>query len=78
MFRRTSAFHWLITCALAALVIAAPVTPALAQSATGSIEGSIVDQTGAAMPGVTVTIIQTATPSLLNLTTLSERSERPP
>ena len=61
MFRRTSAFHWLITCALAALIIATPVTPALAQSATGSIEGSIVDQTGAAMPGVTVTIIQTAT-----------------
>ena len=61
MFRRTPAFHWLITCALAALVIATPVTPALAQSATGSIEGSIVDQTGAAMPGVTVTIIQTAT-----------------
>ncbi len=61
MFRRTSAFDWLITCALAALVIATPVTPALAQSATGSIEGSIVDQTGAAMPGVTVTVIQTAT-----------------
>ena len=34
---------------------------ALAQSATGSIEGVIVDQTGALMPGVTVTALHIAT-----------------
>src|SRR5688572_15081570 len=33
----------------------------LAQSATGSIEGVIVDQTGALMPGVTVTALHVAT-----------------
>jgi outer membrane receptor protein involved in Fe transport len=35
--------------------------PAAAQSATGSIEGSVVDQTGSIMPGVTVTALETAT-----------------
>jgi hypothetical protein len=34
---------------------------AIAQSATGSIEGAIVDQSGAVMPGVTVTAVNAAT-----------------
>jgi outer membrane receptor protein involved in Fe transport len=34
---------------------------AVAQSATGAIEGVIVDPSGAALPGVTVTLTQTAT-----------------
>jgi hypothetical protein len=34
---------------------------ALAQSATGEIQGTIVDQSGAVLPGVTVTITNTAT-----------------
>ena len=36
-------------------------TPARAQSATGAIEGTIVDQSNALMPGVTVTAVQAAT-----------------
>ena len=39
----------------ACLAVCAYTAPARAQSATGSIEGLIVDQTGALMPGVTVT-----------------------
>ncbi len=61
MFRRTSIWKSLSACGLVALLAAFVVTPARAQSATGSIEGSIVDQTGAVMPGVTVTAVQTST-----------------
>ena len=39
----------------------APVAPALAQSATATIEGTIVDQSGALLPGVTVTITEVDT-----------------
>jgi outer membrane receptor protein involved in Fe transport len=56
--------------ALAALVAASSAAPARAQSATGSIEGSIVDQTGAVMPGVTVTAVQSTTG--LTRTTVSD------
>ena len=35
--------------------------PALAQSATGEIQGTIVDPSGAVLPGVTVSIVNTAT-----------------
>ncbi len=45
----------------ACLAVCALTAPARAQSATGSIEGTIVDQTGALMPGVTVTATQPAT-----------------
>ena len=41
-------------------VVATPAS-ASAQSATGTIEGTIVDQCGALMPGVTVTVVQPAT-----------------
>jgi outer membrane receptor protein involved in Fe transport len=70
MFRGTSGF--LSVCALVALVVAAVVAPARAQSVTGSIEGSIVDQSGALMPGVTVTAVQAATG--LTRTTVSDEN----
>ena len=65
---RKSFLVWVLA-ALAALSIAAP---AGAQSATGSIEGSIVDQTGAVMPGVTVTAVQSTTG--LTRTTVSDEN----
>ena len=65
---RKSFLVWMLA-ALAALSIAAP---AGAQSATGSIEGSIVDQTGAVMPGVTVTAVQSTTG--LTRTTVSDEN----
>jgi outer membrane receptor protein involved in Fe transport len=61
MFRRASVWRFLTSSILAAFVAAAIGTSARAQSATGSIEGAIVDQTGAVMPGVTVTVVQTST-----------------
>src|SRR5687768_110186 len=54
---RVSRFRWLLTSvAVAALVLVA--LPAWAQ--TGSIEGAVKDESGAAMPGVTVDITSTA------------------
>ena len=61
MFRRASVWRFLASSILAAFVAASIATSARAQSATGSIEGAIVDQTGAVMPGVTVTVVQTST-----------------
>ena len=55
----------MITFRLALLVLAViaclPPTAASAQSATGSIEGQVVDQSGAVLPGVSVTITLPAT-----------------
>src|SRR6266540_6135110 len=51
-------------CACVAVVmtiIATFARPATAQSVTGSIQGSLVDQSGAVLPGVTVTLTHTAT-----------------
>lgn len=61
MFRRASVWRVLTSSILAAIVAASTGASAHAQSATGSIEGAIVDQTGAVMPGVTVTVVQTVT-----------------
>ena len=49
-----------------------PRGPAIAQSATGSIEGLVVDQSGAALPGVTVTVTQPTTG--LERTTVSDEN----
>ena len=61
MFRRPSVWKSIPICILTPLLFVAAVSPARAQSVTGSIEGSVVDQTGAAMPGVTVTVVQPTT-----------------
>ena len=46
---------------LTAIIVAAMAGSATAQSVTGSIQGSVVDQTGAVLPGVTVVVTNTAT-----------------
>ncbi len=66
MFRRTPVRKSIPVCTLTALSLISflflfAAVPAHAQSVTGSIEGSVVDQTGAAMPGVTVTVAQATT-----------------
>ena len=53
---------WRFTAALAALAIALCGSPAWAQQQTGEIFGKVTDQSGAVLPGVTVTVTG---PSLL-------------
>ncbi|MET0215615.1 MAG: carboxypeptidase regulatory-like domain-containing protein, partial [Vicinamibacterales bacterium] len=72
MSRRTYVWKLFSFCLIAAIVAATTARPAHAQSATGTIEGSIVDQTGATMPGVTVTVVQTATG--MSRTTVSDEN----
>ncbi len=45
-----------LTAILAALVLVASASPVLAQVQTGDITGKITDNTGAILPGVTVTL----------------------
>jgi hypothetical protein len=52
--------HHAVTCA-AALLFLLVGHLAYAQSATGDIQGTVVDQSGAVLPGVTVTVTNTAT-----------------
>jgi outer membrane receptor protein involved in Fe transport len=59
MFRRV--FSLASALILVAVCLAAGAARVAAQSATGSIEGTIVDQSGALMPGVTVTVEQLET-----------------
>src|SRR5262245_10405944 len=54
---------------LASLLILVCASAAHAQSASGTIEGTIVDQSNALMPGVTVTIVQPATGVSRNVVT---------
>jgi outer membrane receptor protein involved in Fe transport len=61
MFPRTCAWRSIAVGLLGLVFAVCAPQSARAQSATGSIEGTIVDQTGALMPGVTVTIVHTAT-----------------
>ena len=46
---------------LTVLTLAGTSVRVLAQSATGTIEGRVVDQSGAVLPGVTVTVTQADT-----------------
>ena len=46
---------------IAALSLLVPVSPALAQQATAQPGGRVTDQSGAVLPGVTVTATQTGT-----------------
>ena len=48
---------------IGALILVARVGPVHAQSVTGSIQGTIVDSSGGVLPGVTVTVTNTATGS---------------
>ena len=59
----------IFACLLAALLILVIANAAYAQSASGTIEGTIVDQSNALMPGVTVTIVQPATGVTRNVVT---------
>ena len=56
-----SAFRSFFIVVLAICAAVASVAPALAQSATATIEGTVVDQSGALLPGVTVTITEVDT-----------------
>src|SRR5687768_6917634 len=57
------------SCAVLALLLWWSGSSALAQSATGEIQGTIVDQSGAVLPGATVTIVNTATGATREVTT---------
>ncbi len=59
--RRRSSSLVVLALVVGAYLTMCSIAPAAAQSATGTIDGTIVDQTGAAMPGVTITAVQTAT-----------------
>jgi outer membrane receptor protein involved in Fe transport len=61
MARRSVPFKVFHVCVIGVWLVLGLAARGSAQSATGSIEGAIVDQTGAAMPGVTVTAVETAT-----------------
>ena len=53
---------WRFTAVLAALAIVLGAAPARGQQQTGEIFGKVTDQSGAVLPGVTVTV---TSPSLL-------------
>lgn len=61
MFRGEGRTRWLHAGLVAALVASSSAALAHAQSATGSIEGLVVDQSGAVLSGVTIAILQSAT-----------------
>ena len=50
-----------LTCLAAVLLLTGGITPALAQGSTASISGTVKDSTGAVLPGVEITITNTAT-----------------
>jgi len=64
LYRRTS-----VGVAATAVFVAAMAGSAAAQSVTGSIQGSVIDQTGAALPGVTVVVTNTATTAARTMVT---------
>jgi Carboxypeptidase regulatory-like domain len=53
--------HWLAGATLAIAVLALLALPSAAHAQTAEIRGSVADSTGATLPGVTVTIVNTAT-----------------
>jgi hypothetical protein len=57
----TGVVDFLRQCVLAAGCLAASVAPLLAQGAGGRISGTVTDQTGAAVAGATVTVINVET-----------------
>src|SRR5215813_6653763 len=50
------------------------ITPALAQERTGEINGNVSDQTGAVLPGVSVTLTNTGTGRVMTILTSDDGS----
>src|SRR5215467_6552578 len=50
-----------LSCALALIAALVAAAPALAQTALGTVRGAVLDQQGAVLPGVTVTLRQVDT-----------------
>ena len=50
--------NWIRTCGLPAVLLAIPIlaTPVRAQSTTGSLQGTVMDEQHAVVPGATVTV----------------------
>src|ERR1051326_1611650 len=63
-----------IVCAILCVGVVLSLTPAFAQSGTGSVAGQITDQTGAVVPGATVTLTDQSTHS--SRTTTSNEAGR--
>ena len=61
MHRVTRYGRTLAVALLVVLILTSTAARAIAQSATGSIEGTVVDQAGAVLPGVTISVIQPGT-----------------
>ena len=61
MYRANRYGRKLAVALLAVLTLTGIDARALAQSATGSIEGTVVDQAGAVLPGVTISVMQPGT-----------------
>ena len=59
MFNSTSGFARAYACLAAAFLLIVCRMPLQAQSVTGAIQGTVVDQSGAVLPGVTVTVTNT-------------------
>ncbi|HEY1217265.1 MAG TPA: carboxypeptidase-like regulatory domain-containing protein, partial [Bryobacteraceae bacterium] len=55
-------------CTVAAVLLLTG-TPALAQSVTGSISGTVTDPTGAVIPGATITLTNTDTNQIIRTIT---------
>src|SRR5215212_9083014 len=68
MAKRSGLKHRALSCVLV-LVYLSCATTAFAQSATGTISGTVVDGTGAALPGATVNVTEAATSAVRTVTT---------
>ncbi|MCU0255567.1 MAG: carboxypeptidase-like regulatory domain-containing protein, partial [Vicinamibacterales bacterium] len=71
---RTRALASALAAALAACALVGLPQPARAQAPTGRVSGSVVDTSGAALPGVTVTIVAAA--SADPITTVTDAAGR--
>jgi hypothetical protein len=68
MVRRSGSRIWALSCLLVLFGLSCATT-SFAQSATGTISGTVVDGTGAALPGATVNVTEAATGSVRSATT---------
>jgi hypothetical protein len=62
---------WLTSVALGALAFFCPLAPAQTTVSTGSIQGTVADLTGTAVPGAKVSITNKATKRVINVVTTS-------